>query len=206
MTLKIYGIAASRAIRPLWAAEELGIAYEHIPVHHQDAAALNAPDYRALNPNGTVPAIDDDGLVLFESLAITLHLARTRPQGRLWAADTAGQSQILQWTLWAATEVEPLARQWFHHTTFLPPEQRRPELADAARDQLQKRLRVLDDRVRTAPHLLGDAFTVADLNLAAVLQRLAALGGEHFPHATAWHQRCMDRPAARRAMALRQPV
>lgn len=205
MALKIYGVAASRAIRPLWAAEELGIPYEHIPVHYQDAATLSAPAYRGLNPNGTVPVIDDDGLVLFESLAITLHLARTRPEGGLWAASRSGESHILQWTLWAATEIEPLARQWFHHTGFLPPEKRRPELAEAARAQLQTRLRVLDEHVKAQPYLLADGFTVADLNLAAVLQRLAVLGGEHFPHATAWHQRCMGRPGAQRAMALRQP-
>jgi glutathione S-transferase len=205
MTLKIYGVAASRAIRPLWAAEELGIPYEHVPVHYQDTTALNAPDYRALNPNGTVPAIDDDGVVLFESLAITLHLARTRPEGGLWATGVAEQAQILQWTLWAATEIEPLARQWFHHTSFLPPEQRRPELAEAALAKLQTRLQVLDERVKNQPYLLADGFTVADLNLAAVLQRLAVLGGENFPHATAWHQRCLGRPAAQRAMALRQP-
>lgn len=204
MTLKIYGVAASRAIRPIWAAEELGLPYEHIPVHYQDTAALNAPAFRALNPNGTVPAIDDDGLVLFESMAITLHLARTRPEGGLWATGVGAQSQILQWTLWAATEIEPLARQWFHHTSFLPAERRRPELAGAARAQLLPRLRVLDQRVKDQPYLLGDGFTVADLNLAAVLQRLAVLGGEHVPHATAWHQRCLGRPAAQRAMALRQ--
>lgn len=204
MTLKIYGVAASRAIRPLWAAEELGIAYEHMPLHYQDSAALNAPGYRALNPNGTVPAIDDGGLVLFESLAITLHLARTRPEGGLWAASDAGQAQILQWTLWAATEIEPLARQWFHHTSFLPAEQRRPELATDALARLRPRLAVLDEQVKDQPCLLTEGFTVADLNLAAVLQRLAVLGGEHVPHAMAWHQRCMSRPAAQRAMALRQ--
>ncbi|WP_439115673.1 glutathione S-transferase family protein [Hydrogenophaga sp.] len=203
MTLKIYGNAASRAIRPLWAAEELGIAYEHIPLHYQDEAR-KAPAFLALNPNGTVPAIDDGGLVLFESLAITLHLARTRPQGGLWASGDAGPSQILQWTLWAATEIEPLARQWFHHTSFLPPEKRHPELAKTARAQLQIRLQVLDDRVKDQDYLLSKGFTVADLNLAAVLQRLAVLGGEHFAHATAWHQRCMARPAAQRAMAMRQ--
>ncbi len=205
MALKIYGTATSRAIRPLWAAEELGIPYEHIPIHYQDAARLKAPAYRAVNPNGNVPAIDDDGLMLFESLAITLHLARTRPEGGLWAASSAAQSQILQWTLWAATEIEPLARQWFHHTGFLPPEKRRPELVEAARAQLQIRLQVLDDHVTQQPYLLADGFTVADLNLAAVLQRLVVLGGEHFSHATGWHQRCMGRPAAQRAMALRQP-
>jgi glutathione S-transferase len=203
MTLKIYGVAASRAIRPLWAAEELGLAYEHIPVHYQDAAIKQAP-YLALNPNGTVPAIDDDGLVLFESLAITLHLARTRPEGGLWSADSAEQSRIVQWTLWAATEAEPPARQWFHHTSFLPPEQRRPDLADAALAQLRKRLQVLDDQVRDQPWLLAGGFSVADLNVAAVLQRLPQIGGSDFPHALAWHQRCLARPAAQRAMALRQ--
>ena len=204
MTLKIYGIAASRAIRPLWAAEELGIPYEHISLHYKDEAGLNAAPYRAINPNGTVPAIDDGGVLLFESLAITLHLARTRPEGGLWAASSTEESQILQWTLWAATEIEPQARQWFHHTSFLPVDQRRPELAEAALEQLKGRLRVLDEHVKTQPYLLEKGFTVADLNLAAVLQRLAVLGGENFPHAMSWHQRCMNRPAALRAMALRE--
>lgn len=203
MKLKIYGVAASRAIRPLWAAEELGIAYEHIPVHYRDAA-LKAPAYLALNPNGTVPAIDDDGLVLFESLAIKLHLARTRPEGGLWSQDSGTQSQVVQWTLWAATEAEPLARQWFHHTSFLPPHSRRPELAEAALAQMQNRLRVIDERVKDQPYLLAEGVTVADLNVAAVLQRLPELGGTAFPHALAWHQRCLARPAAQRAMALRQ--
>ena len=202
MTLKIYGIAASRAIRPLWAAEELGIAYEHIPVHyHSDT--VKTPAYRALNPNGTVPVIDDDGLVLFESLAITLHLARTRAQGGLWAASPGAQSQILQWTLWAATEVEPLARQWFHHTSFLPPEKRQPEMADAALLGLTARLRILDQHLATRPYLVDGVFSVADLNVAAVLQRLGDLGGAAFASASDWHRRCMNRPAALRAFALR---
>ena len=63
-------------------------------------------------------------------------------------------------------------------------------------------LEVARQQVKEQPYLLADGFTVADLNLAAVLQRLAMLGGEHFPHATAWHQRCLGRPAAQRAMAL----
>lgn len=202
MTLKIYGIAASRAFRPIWAAEELGIPYEHVRVHYQDPSLKEAP-FRALNPNGTVPAIVDDGLVLFESLAITLHLARTRPEGGLWRSDEAGHSQILQWTLWAATEAEPPARQWFHHVSFLPPEARRPELAEAALTQLHGRLRVLDEHLSRHPYLTGDRFTVADLNVAAVLQRLADVGGQAFPSAMEWHRRCLARPAALRALAMR---
>lgn len=203
MTLKIYGIAASRAIRPLWAAEELGLPYEHVRMHY-DAPEAKARPYLDLNPNGTVPAIDDDGLVLFESLAITLHLARKHPEGGLWAHTPHGESQILQWTLWAATEAEPLARQWFHHARFLPPAQRRPELAEAALGQLARRLPVLEGWLADRPYLVEDRFTVADLNVAAVLQRLADLGGEQYPRVMAWHCRCLERPAAQRAFALRQ--
>jgi len=203
MSLKIYGIAASRAIRPLWAAEELGIPYEHIRLHYNAPETREAP-YLALNPNGTVPAIDDDGLVLFESLAITLHLARSRPAGGLWASNVADEARIGQWTLWAATEAEPLARQWFHHTAFLPEAQRIPRLADEALEKLQARLRVLDEHLATRDYLVGNGFTVADLNVAAVLQRLNDIAREAVPYARAWHARCLARPAAQRAFALRQ--
>ena len=83
MTLKIYGIPASRAIRPIWAAEELGLPYENIALHYA-SEAVKAPAYLAINPNGTVPAIDDDGLLIYESLAITLHLARKHAGLGLW--------------------------------------------------------------------------------------------------------------------------
>ncbi|PPE67380.1 glutathione S-transferase family protein [Caldimonas caldifontis] len=204
MTLTIYGIAASRAIRPLWAAEELDLTYRHIKLHHA-APETKAPDYLRLNPNGTVPALEDDGLVLFESLAITLYLARTYGPSRLWPDDAADQARVLQWTLWAATEAEPPARQWFHHTAFLPPAERQPALAAAALQALGRRLAVLERHFADGrPHLLGDDFTVADLNLAAVLQRLKDLGGGDHPRLSAWHARCLARPAAQRAFALRQ--
>lgn len=204
MALTIYGIAASRAIRPLWAAEELGLAYRHLPWHYE-GPETREPSYLAINPNGTVPAIDDDGLVLFESLAITLHLARTRAAGGLWSESDAGVAQILQWTLWAATEAEPLARQWFHHTSFLPEPQRVPALAASALDKLQGRLAVLEAHLGARDWLVEDRFTVADLNLAAVLQRLDVLARGDLPRTRDWHRRCLARPAAQRAWALRQP-
>src|SRR5438046_10725585 len=76
-SLRIYGIARTRAFRALWIAKELGLDYEHIPVEIGEAGARK-PDYLAINPNGRLPAIDDDGFVLWESLAITLYLAKKR--------------------------------------------------------------------------------------------------------------------------------
>lgn len=74
MTLKIYGIAASRAIRPLWVAEEMGLAYEHGALPYQGGAA-HTPQFLALNPNGHIPVIDG-GIIVWESLACALYLGR----------------------------------------------------------------------------------------------------------------------------------
>ena len=73
--LRIYGIARTRAYRALWVAMELGLDYEHLPIEIGDAGA-RSPEFLAINPNGRLPVIVDDGFVLFESLAITLYLAK----------------------------------------------------------------------------------------------------------------------------------
>jgi glutathione S-transferase len=82
MALKIYGIPRSRAFRTLWMAKELGLDYENIPIDTQGGSW--APDYLKINPNGHVPAIDDDGFVLWESMAINLYLAKKHARGSLY--------------------------------------------------------------------------------------------------------------------------
>ncbi len=72
--MKLYGIAGSRAMRSLWAAEEVGVEYEHVPTHF--IGDSKKPDYLAINPNGRVPALVDGDVTLFESMAINLYLAR----------------------------------------------------------------------------------------------------------------------------------
>jgi glutathione S-transferase len=80
--IKLYGIPASRASRCLWMLEELGVKYENVPTHF--IGDVKKPDYLKLNPNGHIPTLDDEGLVLWESLAINLHLARKYGKGSLW--------------------------------------------------------------------------------------------------------------------------
>lgn len=195
--IKIYGILKSRAARPVWTAEELGIPYELVEMHYAGAEIKSAA-YRALNPNGQVPTLVDGSLVLFESLAIDLYLARKHGASGLWGEDAHQEARIFQWTLWAATEAEPLARQWFRHTSFLPADERMPALAEAALASLRSRFVVLEECLRNADYLVGDRFTIADLNVAAVLQRFVQLGGSDYPRALAWHRRCLARPAARK--------
>jgi glutathione S-transferase len=201
MSLRIYGLPASRTFRCLWAAEEAGLAYENIPYSFKGPEIKEAA-YLALNPNGTIPALADDGFNLFESLAINFYLARK--SGRLLPADARGEALVLQWTLWAATECEPHIGNWYYHTQMLPPAERKPEVAADAAARLPRRLQILDDALAGRDHLVGGDFTLADLNVAAVLFRAPQFGLDAYPNVKAWHARCLARPAAQRAIAMRE--
>ena len=201
MSLRIYGLPASRTFRCLWAAEEAGLAYENVPYSYKGPEIKEAA-YLAINPNGTIPALADDGFNLFESLAINFYLARK--SGRLLPADARGEALVLQWTLWAATECEPHIGNWYYHTQMLPPAERKPEVAADAAAKLPRRLQILDDALAGRDHLVGGEFTLADLNVAAVLFRAPQFGLDAYPNVKAWHARCLARPAAQRAIAMRE--
>jgi glutathione S-transferase len=201
MSLTIYGAAASRAFRVYWTAEELGMAYEQVAWTF-GGPEIKSAAYRAINPNATIPAIVDNGFALFESLAITLYLARKA--GQLWPADLRGEALAYQWTLWGATEVEATLGQWAYHTLLLPEAERKPQLAEEAARRLPVKLEVLDGTLAGRQWLAADVFTIADLNLAAILFRAPSFGLDRWPRVADWHRRCYARPAAQRAVALRE--
>jgi glutathione S-transferase len=204
MSLVIYGKPASRTFRVLWAAEELGLKYEVKP-YDFGGPEIKAEPYLAINPNGAIPAITDDGQPLFESLAINLYLAR-KHGGPLWPASLRGEALTLQWTFWAATEVEATLGAWFYHALLLPEAERKKEIVEDALRKLPKKLDVLQGALTRAPWLAGDTFTIADLNVAAVMFRAPKFGLERHPRIADWHARCYARPAAKRAVAMREAV
>lgn len=199
--IRIHGTPKSRAFRCIWAAEEAGLPYEIVPVGF--GPGLKSPAMLKVNPNGKIPAMEDGALVLFESLAINLHLAAKagtplEPQGD-------DQARMLQWTLWAATEVEPAAMQWAYNTYLRPEAERDPGQAAAGAAGLNARLDVLEGQLAGSDFLLGAYFTIADCNLAGVLYS-AFLNKFDFGGHTkvkAWLERCFNRPAALKARALR---
>ncbi len=200
--LRIYGMARTRAFRVLWIAKELGLDYEHIPVEIGSAGARQ-PEYLAINPNGRLPAIDDGGFVLFESLAITMYLAKKHGLGKLYPASLEGEARCWQWALWAVTEVDRGVNIWSLHAVRLPPaEQDAAKRAEALR-VLEAPFKVLDGAVSREPYLLGADFTVADLNVAAVISRAVDMNLDAAPHLKSWLLRCLERPAARAALALK---
>jgi glutathione S-transferase len=200
--LRIFGIARTRAFRALWMAKELGLDYEHDPVEIGDAGA-RTPEFLAINPNGRLPVIVDDGFVLFESLAITLYLAKKHSLGRLYPGTLEGEARAWQWSLWAVTEVDRGVNIWSLHAVRLPLEERDAAKRAEALQVLAAPFKVLDAAVSGQPFLLGGEFTVADLNVAAVISRAIEMDLSAVPHLKTWLTRCLARPAARAALALK---
>jgi glutathione S-transferase len=201
--LRIYGLARTRAFRVLWIAKELGLDYQHIPIEIGEAGARTA-EYLAVNPNGRLPAIDDSGFVLWESLAITLYLARKHSTGGLYPATLEGEAKTWQWSLWALTEVDRGVNIWSLHAIRLPPEDRDPHKLAEALKVIAGPFKVLDAALAQHRHLIGEDFTVADLNVAAVISRAIDMDLSTTPHLRDWLERCLERPAALAARRLRQ--
>jgi glutathione S-transferase len=137
--------------------------------------------------------------VLWESLAINLYLARRYDKG-LWPRSIADEGRAYQWSVWAMTELEGPLLACAMHTLLLPKEQRDPAKAAEAQVQLAKPLGVLEAALAERNVLVGDAFSVADLNVASVLSlsRLAVFDLSKWPRVNAWLGRCLERPAQKR--------
>ena len=198
--LRIYGIARTRAFRALWMAEELGLDYDHVPIEIGPAGARK-PEYLAINPNGRLPAIEDDGFRLWESLAITLYLAKKH--GQLYPTTLKSEATAWQWSLWAVQEVDRGVNIWSLHAVRLPPQERDPQRRAEALKVLEAPFKVLEGALAGRPYLLGEEFTVADLNVAAVISRAVDTDLSATPRLARWLERCLERPAARTALALR---
>ena len=204
--LTIYGVYHSRASRTIWLANELGLPFRHVPVIQSERLAdadapgapmhTKSPEFLAINPGGKIPSIDDDGLVLHESLAINLHLAR-KHGGPLAAADPAEEALIGMWTLWAATEVEPHSLTVLLHNDANPPAQRDPARVAAAVETLQAPFALLDAHLGAFGHPVGGRFTVADINIAEVIRYAATATAlfDAMPNVKAWLAACHARPA-----------
>jgi glutathione S-transferase len=201
----LVGVAASRAARNLWMLEELGVPYAHDPIHYKDAG-LKQPPYTDWNPNGSIPILligrGKSRRAIYESLAINMYLAGKHR--KLCGNSSEDGGEIAQWTLWAATTLEPVIGQWAYHTMFLPEPERKPALAAEALEKLHAPLRVLEAKLSKQPYLLGGSFTAADLNVAAVAWRVLATPlTDQYPATSAWIKKCWGRPAAIKVRRMR---
>lgn len=198
---RLYGLAASRAFRSVWAIEEVGVDYEHVPTHFGPESKTEA--YLAVNPNGRIPALVDGDLVLCESMAINLYLAERYGDG-LYPESVEDRARTHQWSVWGISEIEPLQMQIIVQLYFTPPEKKKPQVVERAKAGLERPLSVLDTHLADRGYLLGDRFTIADLNLAAVLDLLVGMGKHDISaHANVkrWADDCYARPSYAAAKA-----
>lgn len=186
----------TRDLRVLWALEEIGHPYEIVGMDHPNHD-LDSPAYRALNPFGQIPVIDDDGVVITESGAILLYLARKT--GKLMPRDPAGEAQVLRWSFAALTSIEvPVLSLWF--VNLCGGKGSRP--SEALSDWADMRLAQLDGWLAARQFIATDDFTVADILMTHVLD--AGTDPEMLArHANllAYRARCTERPAWKKTLA-----
>ena len=215
MTLKIYGISASRALRPLWAALELGVPFDHVAATYK-GGATRTPEFLHLNPNGHIPVVVDERpegtVTVWESMACALYIARVHGQAdgqSITPATPREEAEALRWSFWAVTELEKDALTVLMHRMAMPADQRKPELADQAESRLKVPLAVLEQHLQ-AQHAKGEAylaanrFTVADLCVASVAQWIRPAAGllAQYPAVAVWLQACLARAAHQRALGM----
>jgi glutathione S-transferase len=190
----LYGSSKSRAARSLWALEELGVKYDHVPVPPAEAKSA---DNLKRNPNGHVPVLEDDGVVVWESMAINLYLAEKYGKNSLWPSDLAGHAAAYKWSLFGMTETEPHLMSILRNRVMNPPDKRDENAALAAVEALKAPFKVLEQSLQGREYLLGNSFTIADLNVAAVLSWAAMirLDQSATPTAQAWLAKCLGREA-----------
>ena len=193
-----YGSGSPFAWRVQLALEHKGLAYER-KVLSFAAGDTRKPEFIALNPRHRVPVIVDGDFVLFESLAITFYLAKKHSNGTLYPGTLEAEARAWQWSFWGMTEVErPLLAALLNRAVY-PERERDAAAADAGEKQLSQPLGVLNGTLGRSPNLLGENFTVADLNVTSILAwaRPANIDMSPFPKVAEWLKNCAERPAAR---------
>lgn len=200
--IRIYGSPQSSAGRCYWTLEEIGLPYEAVPVNFAEREH-KSPAFLALNPNGKVPAMTDGDLVLWESIAINRYLAE-RYQPALLGADLLERALVEQWSVWAMVAYQPPVIGLFIQLVFVPEARRDQAVMDKARENIGPLTALLDAHLAGRTWMVGEGFTLADLNVASVARLLPDLKIDltGTPNLAAWLARVQARPASQRVAAL----
>jgi len=181
------------------ALEEAKAAYEIVAVNLMKGEQKN-PDYLKLNPNGKVPTLIDDGVVMWESIAILLYLAEKFPAASLLPAAAADRARAFQWLVWQPTTFGAPAAALFRQMRFTPEDKRDQKVIDQARAEVTKNVEILAGGLQGRDYLAG-TFSVADMALMPYLYVLAELGVAQPPTVDAYYKRLAARPSWAKVLA-----
>lgn len=201
--IKIYGSPRSSAGRCYWMLEELQLPYEQMALDMQKKEH-KSEEYLKINPNGKVPALIDGDVTIWESMAITTYLAK-KYQSPLAPRTPVEDGHMMQWSFWALVDLQKPAVDWLIQELFVPADKRNHQIIDDAKKVLPNLLKTLERGLEGKTYLVDERFTVADLNVASVVNLTTSLGLDisHLPNTTRWMNACKDRPAFEKVAKLR---
>ena len=205
MDIKLFYTPRTRAHRPRWLLEELGLSYqlEYVDIFSGKSMLR---DYRRIHPHGSVPAIEINGKVMFESGAICHWLTEQFPEHKLAPAlDDPLRREYEQWMFYAPGTMEPPYMVAAMHDYILPEKRRVPEIVPWAKKQYGFVLKVLEKELKNRDYIVGDRFTTADIMIGTYLI-WSDKYLEQFEALQAYTQRLLERPACQRATEEPEPV
>ena len=193
--LKLWGrINSINVQKVLWALDELKVPYERTDAGLQ-FGVVNEPFYREMNPNGRVPTIQDDGLVLWESNAIVRYLSAKHGAGTLWPNDPRQRADADRWMDWTTSTVAPALTPVFWGLIRTPSEKRNMAVIEAEAEKVGQAFQVLEQSLEGRDHVAGKSFTMGDIPLGTFVYRWYALAVKRpkLPKVEAYYQRLQQR-------------
>ena len=193
--LKIIGRNTSSNVQKvLWICGELGLPFEREDLGGP-FGGNDTPEYRALNPNGRVPTIVDDGFVLWESNSCSRYLASKHASGTLYPTDPLIRGNGERWMDWQLTTMSPTLVPVFWGLIRTKPEDRDMDAINEARKNLSANIAIVDAHLAGSKYLAGDDFTVCDIPLGITAYRWFAMDMEReaYPNFQRWYGLLCDR-------------
>ena len=195
--LKIYGYAQSINVRKvLWTCEELGLAFERVD-WGGSFRSTSEPQFRALNPVGMVPVIDDDGKVVWESNVIVRYLAASRGREDLLPGEAPARARVEQWMDWQASDFNNSWRVCFQALVRRNPAFQDKAAIDASIELFNTMVGIIDGELaRTGGYIAGERFTVADIAIGLSLHRWRSvpMPRPSCSHVDRYFERLLERP------------
>jgi glutathione S-transferase len=195
--LKIWGRNNSVNVQKvLWCCEEMGVKYERLDAGGQ-FGVVNTPQYRALNPNGLVPTLEDGPFVLWESNAIVRYLTAKHSAGKMWPEDLKIRAEADKWMDWQCTTFWPAFRPLFWNLVRTPIDQRDEKAMEESRLRTAEVLGYLDAQLKHRTYVTGDELTMGDIPMGCAIWRWFGLQIERpeLPHLQRWFDNLRQRPA-----------
>jgi len=202
--LKIWGRNNSVNVQKvLWCCEEMGLKYERIDAGGT-FGVVNTPQYRALNPNGLVPTIEDGPFVLWESNAIVRYLTAKHSAGKLWPEDHKVRAEADKWMDWQISVFWPVFRPLFWNLVRTPANERNESAMEESRLQTTEALGYLDNHLKNRMYIVGDDVTIGDIPMGCAIWRWMSLPIERpvLANLQRWFGTLRERPAYQRVVML----